>query len=140
MHFSSSYIEAKLAEDAISLGGEKGESLPGSADFNLSVGMEYQFNVGEYDSFIRADYGYVSEFEHVFQSRLQDGESLPGDYSLLNLKAGMEINNINVDLFVNNLTNSNELTWVDSFFNRFNAGRAYRQKPRTVGLNLSYNF
>jgi len=58
----------------------------------------------------------------------------------VNLKAGVEINAINLDLFVNNLTNANDFTWVDNLLNGLGSQRAYRLKPRTVGLNVSYRF
>ena len=63
-----------------------------------------------------------------------------GGYSLLNLKVGVEINDINLDLFVKNLTNEDDFTWVDNSFNQFGDSRAYRLKPRTMGLNVSYHF
>jgi outer membrane receptor protein involved in Fe transport len=140
LNFGSSYIESTLAEDAESLGGVKGEDLPGSAGFNLNLGLEYQFNVGEYDSFVRADYAYVDDYPHAFKSRIVEGDPVAGGYSLVNLKAGVEINAINLDLFVNNLTNANDFTWVDNISNRLGSQRAYRIKPRTVGLNVSYQF
>jgi outer membrane receptor protein involved in Fe transport len=140
LNFGSSYIEATLAEDASFLGGEKGEDLPGSAGFNLNLGLEYQFNVGEYDSFVRADYAYVDDYPHAFKSRIVEGDPVAGGYSLVNLKAGVEINAINLDLFVNNLTNANDFTWVDNLLNGLGSQRAYRLKPRTVGLNVSYRF
>jgi outer membrane receptor protein involved in Fe transport len=53
---------------------------------------------------------------------------------------GVAINDINLDLFVKNLTNEDDFTWVENFFNKFGDGRAYRLKPRTIGLNVSYRF
>jgi len=140
LNVGSSYIESTLAEDAPSLGGVKGENMPGSADFNFNLGLEHQFTFGEYESFIRADYAYVDEYEHAFKSKIVAGDPVAGGYSLLNLKAGMEVNDINLDLFVKNLTNANDFTWVENGINRFGAARAYRLKPRTVGFNVSYNF
>jgi outer membrane receptor protein involved in Fe transport len=142
LNIGSSYIESVLAEDNPSLGGVKGENMPGSADFNFNVGLEHQFTLGEYDSFIRADYAYVDEYEHAFKSKLVEivGDPVAGGYSLLNLKAGMEVNDINLDLFVKNLTNANDFTWFENGLNSSGEARAYRLKPRTIGFNVSYDF
>ena len=132
MQMGASYVEAVLTEDADSLG-DKGDNLPGSADLNFNAALEYQFDLGEYESFARIDYTYVDEYHHLF-TEVGPGS---GDYSLVHLKVGTQVNNVNVDLFVNNLTNADEFTWRDNFFN---AGRGYRLRPRTVGLNVGYQF
>ena len=64
-----------------------------------------------------------------------------GGFGQLNLKAGMGFDDIDVDIFINNLTNADELTWVESFLTgAVGTRRAYQIRPRTIGLNLSYKF
>ena len=134
-NISGSYTETVLVEDAPTLGGEKGDDLPGSADVTFNIGLEYQFMVGQYDSFARADYLYVSDYYGVINPDSDDIAS--GDYGLLDLKAGIAMGGFDVDLFVKNVTNANDYTWVE---NLWNVGRAYRLKPRTIGLNVAYSF
>ena len=130
-----SYGEATLTEDAENLG-NSGDNLPGSSDFNASVGMEYRFNIAGYDAFTRADYTYISEYYNNIASNGQAA----GGYSQINLKAGIIVNALELDLFVKNVTNADDLTWVESTLGGFGARRAYRLRPRTLGLNLAYRF
>ena len=131
---SASYGEATLTEDAVNLG-SKGDNLPGSADFNFTMGLEHQFNVKGNDAYVRADYSYISEYHHDLA---ETGEA-SGGYGQLNLKTGISFENFDIDLFVNNLTNVNEFTWVETTF-ATSANRAYRVRPRTMGLNFGYQF
>jgi iron complex outermembrane receptor protein len=135
LNLSSSYIETRLTEDAPELGGEKGDHIPSSADFNFSMGLEHRFTIAEYDSFVRADYLYVSEYFHVVD--VPENEPASGGYSLIDLKLGVNFANIDLDLFVKNLTNADDLTWVET---SWGAGRAFRLRPRTVGFNVAYSF
>ena len=133
--FNASYGEATLAEDAANLG-NKGDNLPGSADFNLSTGVELSFNLFQYDAYARGDYSYISEYFHNIS---ETGEA-SGGYSQINLKAGVSLDNLGLDLFVNNLTNANDFTWVETILGTVGANRAYRLRPRTIGINISYHF
>jgi outer membrane receptor protein involved in Fe transport len=135
LDFSVSYGEATLTEDAVNIG-VKGDNLPGSADYNISVGMEYGFILAGYETFIRGDYAYIGEYYH---NVAETGEA-SGGYGQLNLKTGISVNAFNIDLFVNNLTNQDDFTWVESVLEAFGSSRAYRLQPRTAGLNVSYQF
>ena len=135
LNISASYGEATLAEDAANLG-SKGDNLPGSADYNLSASLEYSFNLFDYEAFVRGDYSYVSEYYHNIAEL---GEA-SGDYSLINLTTGISFNHLELALFVNNLTNADDFTWVETLLGTAGANRAYRLRPRTLGLNLAYRF
>ena len=136
LEVSASYGEATLTEDAENLG-VKGDNLPGSADFNTTVALQYDFTLDGRDAFARIDYAYLSEY---FSSVAETGEG-SGDYGLVNFKAGINVNAFDIDLFVNNLTNEDDFTWVESFLTGFgDHNRAYRLRPRTVGLNVAYQF
>ena len=137
---SASYGEATLVGDSSI--GDDGDNLPGSADFNASLGLQYDFSVGGHESFTRIDYSYVSEYF----SSVDEGQSFTtptpaGGFSQVNLKAGINFDPIAVDIFVNNLANDDGLTWVETGAVGSGGGnRAYRVRPRTIGLNLSYQF
>ncbi len=136
LDLSASYNETKLAESQTGLG-EKGDDLPGSADFNFSAGLEYGFNLSGYDAFARVDVSYLSDFE----TYIGQDDTVPrsGGYSLINLKSGVNFGKVDLDLFVKNLANADDLTWLTSSFSP--AGpEGYLLSPRTVGLNISYHF
>ena len=87
LDLSASYNESVLTEDAPGLGAgaSKNAHLPGSADFNVSVALEYDFPIGSTDAFARIDYSYVGEYFSNFSETGQNS----GDYGLINLKAGL---------------------------------------------------
>ncbi len=137
LDLSASYNEAKLKGDS-SLGSD-GDDLPGSADINFSAGLEYGFSLAGYDAFARVDYAYVGEYD----TRLGQSDAVPisGDFSQIHLKTGITMDKLAVDLFVKNLTNADDLTWVEHFSVSEGEGAAgYRLRPRTIGLNLHYSF
>ena len=136
LNVSASYGEATLTEDASGLG-SKGDNLPGSADVNASIGLEYAFTLAGLDAFVRSDYSYVGEY---YNNLAETGQA-SGGYSMINLKTGVAFASLDVDLYVNNLTNADDFTWVESTFPDIaGVNRAYRLRPRTVGLNIGYRF
>ena len=138
---SASYGEATLVGDSNI--GNDGDNLPGSSDFNATVGIQYDFILASYDSFARADYTYISEY---FSSVDETGSAVTpepaGGFGQLNVKVGLEMDKVAVDLFVNNLTNNDGLTWLETISSGTpeSGSRAYTIRPRTVGLNLRYSF
>ncbi|MDB9952701.1 TonB-dependent receptor [Porticoccaceae bacterium] len=138
---SASYGEATLVGDSNI--GNDGDNLPGSADFNLSLAVQYDFMLANHDSFARIDYTYISEYFSTFSGSESSATPTPsGDFGQINLKAGIQFDQISLDLFVNNATNDDGLTWVDNVTALVGGGEinAIRIRPRTVGLNLSYEF
>ena len=138
LNMSTSYGEATLKEDAPDIG-ESGDNLPGSPDFQFSAGLEYSFDFSGYPAFARVDYAYVSEY--FFRTTVLPDDQPAGDYGQVHFKTGINLNQVNLDFFIQNLTNADDTTWVEEVNNRFNGtSRIYRLRPRTVGLNISYLF
>jgi hypothetical protein len=101
--------------------------------------MQYDFTLANHNSFARVDYTYISEYFNSIGSGA--GQTPAGDFGQVNLKAGIEFDQIAMDLFVNNLTNDDGLTWVENVGVTLGAdATAYRIRPRTIGLNLTYQF
>ena len=132
INFSASYGESTLTEDS-SLG-EEGTDLPGSADFSAAFGFDYGFSLLEYDGFVRGDYTYVGEYYHDFAKT----SPVSGGYSKFDFKVGVKVEQFDIELFVNNLTNADELVWVEKF--NIRGQRANQLRPRTTGINLAYRF
>ena len=135
---SSSYIDAELVTDAPLINASAGARLPGSPRFNASLGLEYQFMLGSYESYVRSDYAYVGGF----YNSLQETGIESGDYHKLNIRAGITVDQFDVGLYINNLTNDDSFTWVDAEGSNpiSNDQRGNRLRPRTIGLNVSYQF
>lgn len=134
LNFGASYVQAELTEDVPQLNGVDGDRLPGSPEYNFSLGMQYDFLLAGYDAFVRGDFGYVGGFYNNLQ---QTGLEV-ADYGKLNIRSGVVINNINVDVFVDNVTNEDNLVWLDKEIST--NPRGYHLRPRTVGVSLGYKF
>ena len=133
LNFSGSYGESKLVGDSPI--GSDGQNLPGSADVNASLGLQYDFMIASHNSFARIDYSYMGEYYSTFDESLLAS----GGFSQVNLKTGIAFDQLTLDLFVNNVTNDDGLTWVDNL-NKGVFSRANVIRPRTIGLTLGYQF
>jgi outer membrane receptor protein involved in Fe transport len=133
--FSASWQKTTLGNDPESrslAGGEANADVPGSPDHNAYAALEKRFNLGGNPAFVRGDWTYVSEYDSFFS-----GFGPAGDYHLFGASAGITINNIGFGVFAKNLTNRKDFTWLD---NTLGSGRAYRLRPRTIGVNASFEF
>jgi outer membrane receptor protein involved in Fe transport len=72
-----------------------------------------------------------------FYNKLGETGVKTGDYGQLNMSAGIALNNFNVEFFARNLTNNDALTYADT---QLLDNRAYQLRPRTIGLNVGYQF
>ena len=127
------YSNAELTENAPGIGGVDGDRLPSSPEYSVNLGLQYEFELGGHDSYVSGDYAYVNEF---FNKLGETGVKL-GDYGQLNMSAGITFNDFNVELFGHNLTDENALTHADVVLAD---DRAYQLRPRTIGLNVGYQF
>ena len=127
--FGASYNDAELSKDSPSLG-VKGDRLPLSPRSNANIAAEYGFNLMGHEAFVRGNYAYVGSF----YKDLQESSFEIGDYGSLNLRVGVTLNNLDIELYGTNLTNSNELVHILS------VNRGYRVAPRKIGLNIGYRF
>lgn len=135
-NLAASYNEAELTEDAPNLGpaAVDGAELPGSADWQFSTGLEYGFVISNYDAYVRADYSYISEYA----SSLGADEDA-GDFGLVDLRAGVDIDNARVSVFIKNVTNEYAFIARESALSGvINRGAVTR--PRTIGVKVGYDF
>ena len=133
-NIGGSYGKGELTEDTEELG-KSGDRLPGAPEYNFSAGLTYLFDIAGYESFFRGDYSYVGGFYNNTQETGQEA----GDYSRFDARVGVKLNEgFSVELYGKNITNSNELTWVDS--EPASGLRGNFMRPRTVGVSLRYQF
>lgn len=134
--FGASTIDAALTKDAPALNALEGDRLPGSPEVNANLAVQYEFDVAGYEAFVRADSIYVGRF---YGDLDESPNTEAGDYVKIDLSARVMISDFSVDLYVRNLTDRDDY----SFRGTFDSGREYygfRLRPRTVGLQLGYNF
>jgi len=131
---ATSYVEAELTSDVPDIGGVDGDRLPGSPRYNVATGLQYEFDLAGYSAYLRGDYAYIGGF----YNNVQESGIEVGNYGLLSVSAGMDFEQWSIGLSAANLTNQNNLTWIDTFGGA--DARASRLRPRTIGLNVNYHF
>lgn len=132
VELGGSYTDAEASKTVEGLG-EKGDRLPGSPRYSYNVGLQYDFTLGSsLDSFIEWNLAYRGKL----YSQLAEQGLPAGDYYLMNARWGMNVGPVNLAVFGNNLTNEDGLVWVSQLYD----GRVYRVRPRTIGLEIGYQF
>lgn len=131
-----SYIDAHLTEAVPAQRFVEGARLPGSPKVNANLGLQYEFEIAGYDAFVRTDSIYVGDF---YGDVLQTPNLKAGDYVKVDASARLQLDNLDIDLFVKNLTNEDDFTFrgVSASVGQFHG---YRLRPRTIGLQLGYKF
>lgn len=129
LNFGASYVDAELTEDTLL--GEEGTRLPNSPRANANISVDYLFDIAGYNSFVRANFAYVGGFYRDIEQNGPEG----GDYGDLDMRAGISFDNFSVELFGTNLLNSDEITYPS-----FAVQGVFRQRPRTIGFDVGYQF
>ncbi|WP_042143720.1 MULTISPECIES: TonB-dependent receptor [unclassified Pseudoalteromonas] len=149
------YTQAELTSDAPYLfnkdgsdGAEPGDRLPGSAENQFSLGLNYQTEVMN-DKMLDVNYGITAQSDVISKVGLHDNaETLPG-FALSNLSAKVSADAWAVTFYVNNLFDKYTYTSVRrdradiTSANGANIQRNYGHfvnRPRTLGLKFNYQF
>ena len=116
-----------------SLGDIEGNNVPGVHKYNVNLGVEYSVALSNgMDAVMRADYirkGPLSwELDNVIESDTSN---------FVNLRAGIQTENYDVTLFVENATDERVAT--EAFYGSAGVARMPNM-PRFYGLEASYNF
>jgi outer membrane receptor protein involved in Fe transport len=130
---SASVVEAELTEDAPSIG-DSGDRLPGTPEYNATVALDYAFLLARKEAWARADIAWVSDFHNNFQGAPPE----LGDYTTINVSAGVEIGGWNLEFYVINLTDSDAATWANPIWTPYD--RQSRLRPRTIGARVEIGF
>ena len=132
LDFSAGYLKAELTSDAPGLGLD-GDRLPGTPEYNATLGLQYDFMYRSHDGFFRGDLATVGGYYNNLQ---QEGLET-GDYTTIDLAAGLQLGRWDLHVFIQNLTNSSAATWLNI---DVEYPSAYRLRPRTTGVSLRYAF
>ena len=135
-----SYIDATLETVTGDTGLTPGSTLPGTPDFTMANYVQYVDNDMPNDlaGYVRLGHQHVGQMV----SNINNADYLNSDtYNTFNLRGGLQYENYEVALYVENLTNDDAATSKydqDSF--NINTFRAFRLKPRTMGLTFRVDF
>lgn len=136
VEFGGSFTDAKLTADVPVQHFRAGQRLPGSPKADANAGVELDFGMAGHKAFVRADSVYVGPF----WGDIPESPTLKaGNYVKLDLSGRIEFGRLNLDVFIRNATNRDAFTFrgaqprVGPYF-------GYRLRPRTTGLQVSYEF
>ncbi len=132
------------AGDAIT--GQSGQPAP---PFTATIGLEYSFKVADHESFVRIDDEYAGRDK--WPSPQQDLSTLQGDSinyvlastNFASLRAGTAFGGLQVQAFIDNLTDTHPVTNYEFSINSQVAGtsrleRDFTFRPRTFGVTFIY--
>lgn len=135
-----SYVDATLKAVSQGTGLTAGSTLPGTPDFTMANYVQYVENEMSNDlgGYVRLSHHHVGQMV----SNINNADHLNSDtYNTFNLRGGLQYKNYEVTLYVDNLTNDDAATskYDTDFFNVYTF-RAFRLKPRTMGLTFRVDF
>ena len=158
-----SYVNAELDADAppnrasstLSRSGLKGDPIPNVPDWTFNASMEYGHRLPWMGlrGYVYLNVNYIGDHVADFNKFLLDINTLEpttrpnayfnrqGDYAIVDLRAGVEADNWEVSLFVENVFDERAITHIfeDGTF-RLDPGQNFLEKPRTLGVMLSKDF
>lgn len=136
LDFGAGYTNARLSVAAPLQGWADDARLPGAPKASANLTAQYDFQVAGQRAFVRADSLYTGEFN----GDLLGTEGLKaGDYTKIDARAGLSFDHVRVELFVRNLTDEDAFTW-RSLGGGTQRYVGYRLRPRTIGIQLGYDF
>lgn len=132
LDFSAGYTRGELTADAPGLGVD-GDRLPGTPEYTATLGLQYDTVLRGYAAYARGDLAYIGGYYNNLQ---EQGREI-GDYTTLNLSAGVRLDDWDLQFYVRNVTDTDGATWIYRFDEY---PSAFRLRPRTAGVRLRYHF
>jgi outer membrane receptor protein involved in Fe transport len=120
-------------------------ALPsGGAPWTIILSGQYDFQAFGQDAYLRGDYTYTSKLKGTGPSdpaSVNYDALVParGETNLLNARVGVKVSDIDLSLFVNNLTNASPSIG----YTRTRGQPVYTDttfRPRTAGVTMSYRY
>lgn len=121
---------------------EEGDDARFGPKFTMTFTGQYDYDLVDLPAYLRFDYTFAGKEPennlNLFAANLEN-RSAPS-YSILNVRAGVEVNDIEVSLFVNNLTNSNPELGRFQVLPNFPIITSSTFRPRTMGLTVGFKY
>lgn len=139
-----SYLDARMAADAPVIGAQDGQRLPISPKFSGSLDVDYRFPLGgRTTGFVGLADRYVGDRNGGYDGSLQAPQYLLSGYNVIDGRFGVQWENFSAQLFVKNASNKAGEVSADMSNTTFNPtapARVALIQPRTIGLQLTYDF
>jgi iron complex outermembrane receptor protein len=140
------FTDARLTQDQLNSNiqltgttGLKGDYLPGVPRLTGSASASYSFPLtSALNGLLRADYAYTGQMQSSFRPTTDPYFEKYGDYSSVNLRAGVESGPWGLYLFIQNLTDVVGITGAHSELGI--KRQLFTIPPRTVGINGRMSF
>jgi outer membrane receptor protein involved in Fe transport len=133
------YVDAKLENDAVELGGQQGDRLTNVPELTFATMLRYNFVVGSnYDASIQAEYQHTGN-SHVSFNFANPLDEKPA-FEILNLRFRVRLNEWEGHLFVENVLDERAALSISGFGTAPNVRRVGTNDPRTIGLRISRQF
>ena len=151
------YAQAVSSDTALLI--NDGDRLPYTPQWTGNLGAQYRFKLLDRSAYVRADYSYqgpvVQGTGPGTATYQPDAYRLPNNRNL-NMRAGVNLGAVDVDLFVNNLTASRDVLGLvaiggvgpgrygcfsagcDSYLLYAQGGSIASARPRTIGVDFTY--
>ena len=132
LNLFASYNDLTYDDNVLPQIGTAGEQIPGAPARNYSVGLEYDFDLGDaWSGLARADWAYVGDVRSEF------GALPRGAFSTLDLRLGVSRDNLAIVLFGSNLADERGVSHVEPL--PF-GGEQTLIRPREVGIEVRYSY
>lgn len=137
--FGSSYIKSELDQDVINLGAVEGDQAPFVPELSFVASAEYRFPLANgMEGFIWTDLQHVGT-RHTEFNHQADNYRRMDEYTLANLRIGVEWENVEVSVFAKNLFDDRGAIRA---LRRppFDPDAVIRVEPRTIGVRVKGQF
>ena len=136
---AGSWVDFTLDDDQPFLNAVEDDRLPSHPDKTLYGSAEYYFPVFDgWDGFARAEISYTGDIMGGFNADAGVPRTEFGDYTLANVRLGMENESWEFALYANNIFDEDALTF--QFTDRRDRIESLVNRPFTVGINIRSNF
>ena len=140
---AAGYSDAKLTQDQSNSSvlitastGKAGDPIPNTPAWTVSSSGSYNWAIGGgLNGLLRADFAYTGKMQATFRTT-DPYYTTYGDYSTVNLRAGIEGERWGAYVFVQNVGDTVGVTGRNSGFGYSNL--TYSITPRTIGLNVRF--
>ena len=152
MGLSGSYIRSQLRRDLLSAGGQlvgrSGDQLPGVPKTQGSLYGQWSFHIGgEAQGILRTDVQYVGKTARFYAHEADvpapaDQFQSYGDYTLVNVRGGVQWPKLSVMLFVKNIADRRAVFFRGLQGTSVTPTRddVYIAQPRTIGVTVTKSF
>lgn len=137
---SGAYIDAILTSRAETAAADSGDRLPGTPRLSTTLDVEYAWPLwANYRAYVGGTWAYVGNVAPTF-STISGDDRLIDSYTYGNLRAGVQSDRWGVSLYAKNVTDRRALlSFGDSGDPAFAGSSAYN-RPRTIGIAVTYRY